>query len=141
MLILLLKEGVLGNMDTLIVKNPEKPTMQKIVKYFGQIAKAMDILHSNNLIHCGIKPSNIFMDEHMSPMLGEMYKVEVDSARDNQQMFSKMLIAEAMPKVLIYWAPELLKGEKYTEKADIWSFGITCYEVLDNADLHGRSSI
>ena len=131
----------MGDMETKIIRNPEKPTMQKIVKYYGQIAKAMDILHTSNLIHCGIKPSNISLDEHMSPMLGEPSKVEIDYARDNQQMFSKMLIAEAMPKILIYWAPELLRGEKYNEKIDIWSFGITCFEVFNSLDLHWPASI
>ena len=29
----------------------------------------------------------------------------------------------------IYMAPEVLKGEIYTIKADIWSLGVVCYEM------------
>lgn len=62
-------------------------------------------------------------------MLGEMAKVELDSARHTHQLFSKILIGESMPHTLIYWAPEVLKLEKYTTFADIWSLGVTMYQI------------
>jgi serine/threonine protein kinase len=30
----------------------------------------------------------------------------------------------------IYMAPEILKGNSYTNKADIWSLGVVIYECL-----------
>lgn len=30
----------------------------------------------------------------------------------------------------IYMAPEILKGQAYTSKADVWSLGTVLYEIL-----------
>lgn len=35
-----------------------------------------------------------------------------------------------MPHTLVYWAPELLKLEEYTEKADMWALGVTFYQIV-----------
>ena len=30
----------------------------------------------------------------------------------------------------LYFSPELLKGEKYNEKVDIWAIGVLIYELI-----------
>jgi serine/threonine protein kinase len=35
-----------------------------------------------------------------------------------------------MPKALVYWAPELLRLERFTHKADIWALGVTLYQII-----------
>lgn len=63
-------------------------------------------------------------------MLGEISKSELDAARHTHQLFSKALIGDAIPHTLIYWAPEVLKLEKYTSASDMWSLGITLYQIM-----------
>ena len=63
-------------------------------------------------------------------MLGELGKVELDAARHTHQLFSKVLIAEAMPHTLAYWAPEVLNLQRYGTKADMWSLGVTMYQIV-----------
>lgn len=62
-------------------------------------------------------------------MLGEISKVELDAARHTHQLFSRALIGDAIPHTLIYWAPEVLKLEKFSYPADMWSLGITLYQM------------
>lgn len=35
-----------------------------------------------------------------------------------------------MPHTLIYWAPEVLKLEKYSFPADLWALGVTFYQIV-----------
>lgn len=63
-------------------------------------------------------------------MIGELGKVKLDSARTTHTLFSRVLIADAMPKTLIYWGPELLKAERSTHKADLWALGVTMFQIL-----------
>lgn len=62
-------------------------------------------------------------------IIGEMAKVELDSARHTHQLFSKILIGESMPHTLVYWAPEVIKLSKYSTSADIWALGVTMYQI------------
>ncbi len=60
-------------------------------------------------------------------MLGELGKAELDSARQTHLLFSKVLIQDAMPHTLVYWAPEVLKLDRYSSAADMWSLGVTMF--------------
>jgi serine/threonine protein kinase len=40
------------------------------------------------------------------------------------------LIGDAIPHTLIYWAPEVLKLEKFSQPADMWALGITLYQMV-----------
>ena len=55
----------------------------------------------------------------------------MDSARQTHQLFSKILIGQAIPKTLIYWAPELINLERYGTPSDMWSLGVTIYQVRE----------
>lgn len=128
-LVALFEEGVFGDMLRCVVLNEERPSNKMILKYLCDICKALSLLHNNNIIHGSVKPSSIYINNQNVALLGEMAKVELDSARHTHQLFSKILIGESMPHTLIYWAPEVLKLEKYSTSADIWALGVTMYQI------------
>ena len=128
-LVAIFEEGIFGDMLRSVVLNEIKPSNKMTLKYLWDIWKALSLLHNNNIIHGSVKPSSIYINAKNEAMLGELAKVELDSARHTHQLFSKILIGESMPHTLIYWSPEVLKLEKYTTSADIWSLGVTMYQI------------
>lgn len=70
-------------------------------------------------MHRDLKPDNIFLSDS---------KIKLGDFG-----FCKMLevnMAQTMLGSPIYMAPEILKEEIYTSKADIWSLGVVLFEML-----------
>ncbi len=128
-LVLLLEAGPQGNVMQ-YVQEMAGETARFILKCAGDIAKGLAALHASQLIHGGVRPSSIYVAADGTLLLGELCKAELDSAKQTHQLFSKVMIGEAMENTLVYWAPELLlKQEGYTKAVDLWALGVTIYEL------------
>ncbi|KAA6402401.1 MAG: putative Serine/threonine-protein kinase 3 [Streblomastix strix] len=80
-------------------------------------------LHSTKKIHRDIKSGNILVCGDGDIRIGDFgVSAQLQRTIDKRQTFI------GSP----YWmAPEILKGDPYNTKADIWSLGITAIEMLD----------
>uniref|UniRef100_A0A158QP11 non-specific serine/threonine protein kinase n=1 Tax=Haemonchus placei TaxID=6290 RepID=A0A158QP11_HAEPC len=94
---------------------------------FEDTLKALERLHSEDMLHLDVKPSNIYLSlDKRSCKLGDfglainLKKVAADWADDGDKN---------------YMAPELL-NESPTTAADMFSLGITMLEVSVAVDLH-----
>ena len=83
-----------------------------------QIVYGLYILHSNNIIHHDIKPSNIIINEN-----GDISIIDFGSAIFKGE--------ESIGSTLPYAAPEFLINNKQTvdEKYDIWSLGVILLQL------------
>ena len=113
-------------MSSVVLSNT-RPSNRMVLKYLVDICKGLSSLHNCSIIHGGIKPTSLYLSNENVVMIGELGKVKLDAARQTHSLFSRVLIADAMPKTLVYWAPELLRAERSTHKADIWALGVTLY--------------
>ena len=105
----------------------EKMSPERRMKYSLQLASALNYSHKNNIVHLDLKPANILITNEDDLKLGDFgcsQKLEADTGTvsPTQRSF--------LTGTFAYRAPELLKGEAPTREADIYSFGITLWQML-----------
>ena len=79
-------------------------------------------------MHRDIRPSNLFIIGRTTVKLGGF----------EHAIFIKNNISESVGSYF-YAAPEIIKNLEYDEKCDLWSLGITLYELLFNQLPYGKN--
>lgn len=87
----------------------------------NQISLGMRYLHSKDIIHQNLKPSNILIDDNDKLYISDFGSLKNKYKKSNELEFNG---------TSIYTAPEIWKGENYTKSSDVYSFSIIAYEIL-----------
>ena len=93
----------------------------KFKKLVLSLANALFTIHSNGIMHRDIKPNNIFLkvEENFNIIkLGDLGCATYIKDNTSDPIGT-----------IIYCAPEIVNNLKYDEKCDLWSLGITLYEL------------
>ncbi|CAF0965022.1 unnamed protein product [Rotaria sordida] len=100
-------------------------TDQLTKKYTRQILEGLVYLHENYFVHRDIKCANILRDISGNIKLGDFGTSRRLIAITNQNQPNSGTIGTA------HWtAPEIIRGNIFGRKADIWSLGCTIVEML-----------
>jgi eukaryotic-like serine/threonine-protein kinase len=89
----------------------------------AQIAEGLAKAHSLGVVHRDIKPSNVMLTPE-----GVVKIVDFGLAKMPQEMNDTR--AGAVMGTVAYMSPEQLDAEKIDHRTDIWSWGVTVYEML-----------
>ena len=87
------------------------------------IARGMMYLHSHQIIHRDLKPGNILLDNNFEPHI-------TDFGLSKIYEIGKTIEQSHPYGTSIYMAPEVISGNQYSQKADVYSFGILMFEVV-----------
>lgn len=96
-------------------------SMDKAIDFSIQIASGLEAAHENHIIHRDIKPQNIIVSKN-----GNLKVTDFGIAKAAS---SNTLTSGAMGSVH-YISPEQARGGYSDERSDIYSLGITMYEMV-----------
>ncbi|NOG52585.1 MAG: serine/threonine protein kinase [Chloroflexi bacterium] len=100
-----------------------KLPIDEAMRVLAAVAQALDYAHGRNVIHLDLKPQNILLDTHLSPYLGDFgLATALDVSGRAQNPGSG---------TLLYMAPEQLTSDTLDKRADIYSFAIMAFHILN----------
>ncbi|KAF3857065.1 hypothetical protein F7725_008924 [Dissostichus mawsoni] len=94
-------------------------------RYTRQILEGVSYLHSNMIVHRDIKGANILRDSVGNVKLGDF-----GASRRLQTICLSGTGIMSVTGTPYWMSPEVISGEGYGRKADIWSVGCTVVEML-----------
>ncbi|KAK3043093.1 hypothetical protein RJ639_001208 [Escallonia herrerae] len=82
-----------------------------------EVATGLKYLHSNNIAHGNIKPSNILLTDQYSACITDFG-------------ITQLVSPAVTPNPTGFRAPEMVDSRKISQKADVYSFGVMLLEIL-----------
>lgn len=121
-----------GSLATRLAGEGRLPTAGT-ARIAAELARGLDALHAQGVLHRDVKPSNVLHDEAGAAVLTDFGLARgVDSTqltRDGQVLGS-----------LHYLAPELIEGQPATPASDVYALGCLLYEcAVGSPPFAGRS--
>lgn len=109
-----------SNIKQLLLQKKPIP-IQGVLFITAQICKGLGYAHENNIVHRDIKPTNIMWTPK------KLVKIlDFGLAKVIQEMASTVTIVGGTPH---YMSPEQTLGEKVDHRTDIYSLGVTIFEM------------
>ncbi|MBC7878678.1 MAG: serine/threonine protein kinase [Anaerolineales bacterium] len=103
--------------------NGRRLSAAKAIEYMANICDAVDYAHQRGMIHRDIKPANLMLNT-----LGQVILMDFGIAKivgGQSHTATGAVIGTAM-----YMSPEQIKGERPDRRSDIYSLGVTLFEMV-----------
>ena len=104
-----------------MMKNTPKLSLSQIVDITVQVCYGLEYAHRQRIIHQDINPNNIFIQSD-----GQVKIIDFGLACRPGSVDTNFLF----PGTLFYISPEQIQGDPVDERTDLYSLGITVYEML-----------
>jgi len=99
--------------------------VEQLHRIMEQAAAALHYMHEKKWVHRDVKPENILVNKS-----GDVKVIDYALAMRPFGLLKTMMKAKAPRQgTPSYMAPEQIRCESPTPAADIYSFGVTCYEI------------
>jgi eukaryotic-like serine/threonine-protein kinase len=101
--------------------------LTEVLELMQKLTAPLSFLHSNGIIHCDLKPSNILLREGNEPVVTDFGLVTYARGAIDREALSFI----GGPRGTVsYVAPEVLRGRTPDPRADLYAFGCIFYELV-----------
>ncbi|KAL3644894.1 serine threonine-protein kinase [Castilleja foliolosa] len=117
-----------GTLKKFLIRNSRKKLAFKVVVQLAlDLARGLSYLHSKKIVHRDVKTENMLLQTDKTLKIADfgVARIEAQNPRD----------VTGNTGTLGYMAPEVLDGKPYNRKCDVYSFGISLWEIYC-CDVH-----
>ena len=126
-----LKNYLQNNKITILSgKESDQLSSRCLLKWSHGIAKGMQYLAQNQIMHGDLAARNVLMSE--DPLKSECHLAKIADFGLSKKFYGDINY-EKKSRMLVPWkwmAIEYLKNDFFTLKSDVWSFGVLLWEIL-----------
>lgn len=124
------------NLQSVINDPFEELDRNRRVKFSLDIATALEFAHQQGVAHLDLKPGNVLVTSEDHCKLADFGCCRAVEENDKPASPTK----SNLTGTYAYRAPELLKGESPSTKADIYSYGICLWQMLNREQPYGNEN-
>jgi len=105
-----------------------KCSYAQLLKWSSSIARALCFLHNRRhpIIHRDLKPLNIFLTKQMDAKVADFGISKILSGKKDTKADDPQYMSGGVG-TWRYMAPEVVRYEQYTDRVDVYSFGLIMY--------------
>uniref|UniRef100_A0A5F9D5Z1 non-specific protein-tyrosine kinase n=1 Tax=Oryctolagus cuniculus TaxID=9986 RepID=A0A5F9D5Z1_RABIT len=103
--------------------------LAQLLLFAQQICEGMAYLHGQHYIHRDLAARNVLLDHDRLVKIGDFGLAK--AVPEGREYYC---VREDGDSPVFWYAPECLKDSKFYYASDVWSFGVTLYELLTHCD-------
>uniref|UniRef100_A0A8C7S316 Tyrosine-protein kinase n=1 Tax=Oncorhynchus mykiss TaxID=8022 RepID=A0A8C7S316_ONCMY len=114
-----------GSLKDYLPWRKHQTDLRRLLHYALQICQGMDYLGSQRFIHRDLAARNVLVENESTVKIGDFGLTK--SMKEDKSYYT---VREETDSPVFWYAPECLVDCKFYSASDVWSFGVTLYELL-----------